>query len=295
MPRPLETGFYYASLGLSPTGLPLLRDLIVQRSGVFFADEKQDLLADKVAELVTALGLTSFLDYYYLLKYDDPQFEHWKTLMDRLAVPETYFFRQPEQLRTLVDVLVPYLLQNGRSQPVRIWSAACCSGEEPLSIAMALQEANIFARANVEIMASDVSPALVQRAQRGVFGERSFRNLEPHLRARYFTPNEGGGWRIDPGLQARVQWSTANLLDPAEIQPFARADVIFCRNVFIYFSDDAIRRVVHTFAESMPTPGYVFLGAAESLVRLTSELRLEEVANSFVYVKPGSQNPACRN
>jgi chemotaxis protein methyltransferase CheR len=275
---------YYRDLGLPDTGLNLLRDYVAERAGVFFEDGKQDLLADKLADLVTGLGLNSFLDYYYLLKYDDPARLHWSALLDRIAVPETYFWRQPEQFRALASVLVPeYRRQHGNA-PLRIWSAACCTGEEPISIAMALEEVGAFAKGPIEIVASDASRSLVERARSGVYGERSFRNLSDDLRERYFT-STAKGWRVDPDLHSRISWQTANLVDPVQVAPLARSNVIFCRNVFIYFSDHTVRRIVRTFTQAMPAPAYMFVGAAESLVRLSTGLALEEIGSAFVYVK----------
>ena len=173
--------------------------------------------------------------------------------------------------------------QNGNA-PLRIWSAACCTGEEPLSIAMALNEVGAFERGPIEIVASDASRSLLERARSGVYGERSFRNLSDDLRHRYFTPTKNG-WRVDSDLHSRIQWHTANLVDPVQVAPLARANVIFCRNVFIYFSDHTIRRIVRTFSQAMPAPGYMFVGAAESLVRLSTDLTLEEIGSAFVYVK----------
>jgi chemotaxis protein methyltransferase CheR len=275
---------YYRDLGLPDTGLNLLRDYVAERAGVFFEDGKQDLLADKLADLVTGLGLNSFLDYYYLLKYDDPARLHWSALLDRIAVPETYFWRQPEQFRALASVLVPEYRREHGNAPLRIWSAACCTGEEPLSIAMALDEVGAFAQGPIEIVASDASRSLVERARSGVYGERSFRNLSDELRARYFT-STGNGWRVDPDLHSRISWQTANLVDPVQVAPLARSNVIFCRNVFIYFSDHTVRRIVRTFAQAMPPNAYMFVGAAESLVRLSTGLALEEIGSAFVYVK----------
>lgn len=261
----------------------LLRDLIVQRTGVFFSDAKRDLLEDRVGELVATRGLPSLLDYYYLLKYDPDSEEVWRELMDRLAVPETYFWRQPEQFTTLAETILPRYLAAPPGRPLRIWSAACCSGEEPLSIAMALHEGGWFDRLPIEIVGSDASAALVDRARTGLFGERSLRSLSPERRERFFR-REGSRWRIDPALHARVLWGTANLLDEAEAGPLAGADVIFCRNVFIYFSDAAIRQAVGMFSERMPLPGYLFIGASESLMRLNTDFVMDEIGSAFVYV-----------
>jgi len=268
----------------SESALTLLRDLIVQRTGVFYADARRDLLEERLGELVAARGLPSLLDFYYLLKYDPDSAAVWGELMDRLAVPETYFWRQPEQFEALAEVLLPRFAAAPGARPLRILSAACCSGEEPLSIAMALDEGGWFGRLPIEIVGSDASAALVARARRGVYGERALRNLSPERRERYFQP-EGSGWRIDPALHGRVRWAVANLLDPEETGPLAEVDVIFCRNVFIYFSDDAIQTVVRTFAGRMRPPGYLFLGASDSLMRFATDFTMTEAGAAFVYVR----------
>ena len=289
--RPSGEVSYYRDLGLPEAGLSLLRDYVAERAGIFYDDGKQDLLADKVADLVTGLGLSSFLDYYYLLKYDDPAQLHWTALFDRLAVPETFFWRQPEQFRALVDVVLPQHRERRGAAPFRIWSAACCTGEEPISIAMALEEVNAFAKGPIEIVASDASRSLLERARHGIYMERSFRNLSDDLRQRYFT-RMGNAWRVDPELHSHIDWQAANLVDPQQVATLASANVIFCRNVFIYFSDPTIRRITRTFTQSLVTPGYLFVGAAESLVRLGTELALEEIAGAFVYVKRNASGAA---
>lgn len=273
-----------AILGISDSALTLLRDLIAQRTGIFYDDARRDVLAEKMSEAVTARGMSSYLDYYYLLKYDTGADRHWAELMDRLSVPETFFWRQPEHLAALADVIAPRHFASRGGRALRIWSAACCTGEEPLSIAMALAEAGWLDREPVEIVASDGSPAMVERARRGMYGERAFRNLPPRLREKYFQA-EPGGWRAAECLRERVRWTTANLMDAAEIAPLATADVIFCRNVFIYFSEDAIRRVVRSFAERMPARGHLFLGAAESLARVSADFELTEIGGAFLYVR----------
>jgi chemotaxis protein methyltransferase CheR len=274
----------------SATALLLLRDLIVKRTGVFFGDARLDMLQERLDDVVAARGIPSLLDYYYLLRYDPDADAAWGELMDRLAVPETYFWRQPDQIEALAQVVVPRLAAARAGRPLRIWSAACCTGEEPLSIAMALEEAGWFGRAPIEIVASDASAALVARARAGVYGERSLRNLSPARRARWFT-REGTGWRIDPGVHARVRWATANLLDEAQAGPLACADVVFCRNVFIYFSDDAIRKVARMLAARMPADGHLFIAASESLMRLGSDFVMDEVGSAFAYLRNPDPTP----
>ena len=272
------------TLGLSDSAFALLRDLIQERTGLFYDNGKSDMLIDKLAPLVIERGFSSFLDYYYLLKYDAEAAEEWKRVADALSVQETFFWREMDQVRAVVEHLVPEYFAAARAQPLRIWSAACATGEEPLSIAMALAEAGWFERAPIEIYATDASRAAIAKARHGVYRERSFRNLPPPLRARYFR-QEAGGWRVAPDLHAKVRWAMANLRAEAEVGLMASAPIIFCRNVFIYFSEQAIRQTVHWFSERMPTPGYLFVGASESLLRLTTDFQFQEIGGAFVYVK----------
>jgi chemotaxis protein methyltransferase CheR len=264
----------------------LLRDLIHERTGLFFDNGKADILADKLSPLVIERGFTSLLDYYYLLKYDEAAQGEWLNVMNALSVPETYFWREMDQVRALVEWVVPKWFAAPGAGPLRIWSAACATGEEPLTIAMALKEAGWLGRVPVEIHASDASPAAVEKARRGVYRERSFRNLPAELRARYFT-QEGATktWRVDARLHAGIEWGVVNLMDEAEVAPRAAANVIFCRNVFIYFSGQSVGRTVGTFAAHIRPPGYLFVAASESLLRVTEDFELQEVGGAFVYVR----------
>ena len=112
---------------------------------------------------------------------------------------------------------------------------------------------------------------------------RAFRNLPPHLKDRYFT-RRGDEWGVAPELHRRVTWSTVNVMEPAAVAPLARAPILLCRNLFIYFSDKSIRHTVQLFAEHMPSPGYLCVGASESLLRIPSAFELEEIGGAFIYV-----------
>jgi chemotaxis protein methyltransferase CheR len=262
----------------------LIQNLINERTGMFFDNGKSDLLIDKLSPLVIERGFTSYLDYYYLLKYDTAAKTEWQNVMNVLSVQETYFWREIDQIKALVQTLLPQWHARNRDATLRIWSAACATGEEPLTIAMALNEAGWFERVPIEIIASDASSNALARAARGVYRERAFRNLPVHLRDRYFEP-EGSNWRVKSELHSRIKWELANLIDEGQIASFAATDFIFCRNVFIYFSESAIGRVVRSFSRFIRPPGYLFVGAAESLLRLTTDFNLTEVDDAFVYVK----------
>ena len=269
-------------LGL-PTGpIGLIRSLIHERTGVYFDDSRCDTLADRLAPRVIERGFDSLLDYYYLLKYDERAVDEWGNVMDALAVPETYFWREIEQLQSLVRIVVPHVLAaKGRAI---VWSVPCASGEEPLTLAMLLDEAGLLSGGRVLLRAADASPAAVRAAERGLYRERSFRALPPQMRDRYFT-REGELWRVNRALVDRIEWSTLNLMSEIDTRRLSGADVIVCRNVFIYFSDTSMKTVVETFAERMATPGYLAVGASESLLRVTRRFDLEEIGGSFIYVK----------
>jgi chemotaxis protein methyltransferase CheR len=283
-------GVNTGSLGVTGGADRLLRDLIHERTGLFFDNGKGDILADKLSPLVIERGFTSLLDYYYLLKYDDAARDEWLNVMNALSVQETYFWREMDQVRALVEWVVPRWFAAPGAGPLKIWSAACATGEEPLTIAMALDEAGWLGRAPIEIHASDASTSAIAKARRGVYRERSFRNLPAPLRANYFTHEAATKtWRIDAKLHARIRWGVVNLMNDAEVAPWAAANVIFCRNVFIYFSDQTIGRTVRSFAAHIRPPGYLFVAASESLLRLTADFELQEIGSAFVYVKRPSR------
>jgi chemotaxis protein methyltransferase CheR len=262
----------------------LIRNLINERTGMFFDNGKNDLLMDKLSPLVVERGFSSYLDYYYLLKYDASALLEWQNVMNALSVQETYFWREIDQVRALVQTVLPQWVEKNGNSPVRIWSAACATGEEPLTIAIALNEAGWFDRVSIEILASDASTKAIDRATQGVYKERAFRNLPEHLRARYFE-QDGPTWRVKRNIHTRIKWKVANLVDHDQIADMASSNFIFCRNVFIYFSENAISRAVRYFAKFIRPPSYLFVGAAESLLRLTTDFTLTEIDDAFVYVK----------
>jgi len=272
------------NLALPEGTTALIQSLINERTGMFFDNGKSDLLIDKLSPLVIERGFGSFLDYYYLLKYDPSAHAEWLNVMNTLSVQETYFWREMDQVHALVKTLVPQWQARSGNSTLRIWSAACATGEEPLTIAMALNEAGWFERASIEIVASDASSKAIDRARKGVYRERAFRNLPAHLRDRYFE-RDGSDWRVRSDIHSRIRWEIANLMDEDQISRLAAADFIFCRNVFIYFSESAISRVVRSFSRYIRPPGYLFVGAAESLIRMTTDFNLTEIDDAFVYVK----------
>jgi len=270
------------SIPLPATVFGILRDLIQERAGIFFDADKRDLLADKLSARVVERGFNTFLDYYYLLKYGPDSGSEWPHVLDALSVQETYFWREVDQIQALARDILPRFVAACPGRPAQIWCAACATGEEPLTIAMALSEAGWFERLPIQILASDASSAAIAKARRGIYRERSFRTIPKALQDKYFAAAPGG-WQVSPDLSSRVEFANANLMCPEEIAPLASSPFIFCRNVFIYFSPDAISRTVRFFARKMPRPGYLFVGASESLMRLSTDFDLAAAGEAFVY------------
>jgi chemotaxis protein methyltransferase CheR len=271
--------------GLSAAALPMLRDLVQERLGVFYDAGRIEMLADRLAPLVLEHGFQSYLEYYYLLKYDETAAAEWRRVLDAVSVAETYFWREIDQIRAVVNCIVPALARRSPLSPIRIWSSPCATGEEPLTIAMLLEESGWFGRIPIEIHASDGSPAAVDRARKGRFRERAFRALPADMRERYFT-RDGDLWAVDPSLHERVRsWRVLNLMAEEDLEAMAGAPIVFCRNVFIYFAEAAVRRVVESLARQMPWPSYLCVGASESLLKITARFELEEIGGAFVYAK----------
>lgn len=283
------------SLELPESIFVILRDLIHERTGLYYEANKRNLLADKLYPRLLEWCFDSFLDYYYLLKYDENASEEWKNMMDALAVSETFFWREFDQIQALVNVLLPDYLAGilggkwaagcpSSSRPVQIWSAACSTGEEPISIAIALREAGWFGRVPIRIYGSDASPRAIAKARAGLYREYSFRALSPELRDKYFV-REGQNWRVVPEIHGRIQWKVANLGHPEDFQSIVNPNFIFCRNVFIYFSEPSIRKTAQVLFEKLSNPGYLFLSASESLLQMKTDFQMREVEGAFYYFK----------
>jgi len=277
--------FYRESLGLPDSTFTLLRDLIHEKTGIYYNENSKEILIDKLSERVIELGLNSFLDYYYLLRYDDENQNEIRIVFNLITVNETYFFRELDQLKALCESIIPEQVKKYPNEKLKIWCAACSTGEEPLSIAILLNEADWFNRANIEILATDASSIAISHAVNGLYRERSFRNCPEAIKEKYFIQTNGV-YRINPLIHSRVKFDTLNLLDSEGIKPYAASRNIFCRNVFIYFSDDKIRETVMNFYHSMPSDSFLFVGVSESLLKYKLPLKFTEIDKSFAYYKP---------
>jgi chemotaxis protein methyltransferase CheR len=267
------------ALPLSAAVFAILSGLIEERLGLFFGEADADILAEKVTPRAVELGFDSLLDYYYYLRYDAGAAEELTRLTEALVVNETYIGRELDQLTALVDVLLPQLLS--QRPRLRIWSAACSTGEEPITLAGLLDDRKLLP--HVELLASDISQRVLAVARAGRFAGRSLRALPPASRG--WLSFDGASATARPDLLERVQFLRVNLSDRDAVQRLGKVDVIICRNVLIYFRDTTIKTVVQTLGDALNPSGYLLIGASESLLRFDGPLRCEEHGGAFFYKK----------
>jgi len=243
-----------------------LRDLIRDRFGIWYDDQKRFLLLSRLSTRLAKRGIETYGAYVNFLRYDPRREDEWTDLASVLSNNETYFFRERAQLKALASKILDEFLQ--RSPRVRLWSAACSSGEEPYSLAMTLLETAKISEAMLSIRATDISPRVLQLAGEGFYRALSFRATEPAMIQKWFRP-QGDGFVVDERVKRLVSFARLNLLDGAAVAGEGPFDAIFCRNVLIYFDKPTQKRVVESFAKALRPGGYLFLGHAESLFHLT--------------------------
>jgi chemotaxis protein methyltransferase CheR len=243
-----------------------LRDLIRDRFGIFYDDTKQFLLQSRLQTRLLKRSCENFGGYYKFLTSSLYREEEWDELASVLSNNETYFFRERAQLDVLLsEVLDESLKAGGR---LRVWSSACSTGEEPYTVAMMLLEGRRISPANVQLRASDLSPRALDKARTGFYRELSFRATPPEMVQKYFRPFEGGFF-VNDEVKKMVDFFRINLLDAQAVAAAGTFDAIFCRNVLIYFDKPTQKRVVEAFAKALRPGGFLFLGHAESIMRLT--------------------------
>ncbi len=261
----------------------LLREQIYKRSGIWFSDSSKYLLQKRLSPRARELNFDSFQKYFYFLQYDPRADTEFDQIFDLVTTNETYFFREPAQLQAFIEEIVPDVLSRKTVKKVRIWSAGCSSGEEPYSLAMLLQEAGWYEHAAFEIFASDINQQVLQKARKGIYRESAFRATEPKLRDRYFTRETDNSWRVIDEVRNRVSFGRLNLYDEARVSLLGHLDVVFCRNVIIYFDDASKKVVVNNFYNRLVDGGYLLLGHSESLISLSAQFKLRHLKHDMVY------------
>jgi chemotaxis protein methyltransferase CheR len=265
---------------LSPPEFSIFSTLVEERCGLAYRLADKAIFESKLWARALDAGFDSALDYYYFLRYDDPDGREWTALLHALLVHETYFFRELDGLRTAVEQVIKPRLEAGHAP--RIWCSASSTGEEPLSLAMLLASTGLLSR--VQIVATDLSHDALARARSGKFGPRAVRSACP-VWARPFLSEQDGGFVVAPALLEAIAWRRLNLVDASAVNALPEQDLILCRNVLIYFRDETARKVVHSLKARLAPGGVLLVGVSESLLRLDTGLACEEHAGAFLYRK----------
>jgi chemotaxis protein methyltransferase CheR len=249
---------------LTPEVFARLRKIVRERAGIHLGDHKRQLCQTRLGRRLRALDLASF--EAYLSELDRPGSTEHGELINAITTNVTAFFREPHHFELLASTVLPGLVDDPGRTRLRLWSAGCSSGEEPWSLAMVLDEARLPARWDVKVLATDIDTDVLARARRGVYPDDRLAQVSDARRARYFSqiPAERGRWRIADALADRVAFRTLNLFAAWPMrQPF---DVIFCRNVIIYFDEASKQQLVRRFVDALAPGGYLCLGHSESLL-----------------------------
>lgn len=269
----------------------LFRDSIYNHCGIYFDNESKYLLEKRLARRMSTLNIATYFEYYQFLKYNRKKDQEMLDVMDILTTNETYFFREMYQLKAFTDEIIPELIAvksaSGRRE-LRIWSAGCSTGEEPYTIAMLLNEIPALHGWKIEIIGTDISQRVLHQARLGVYGKSAFRSTEEYFKKKYFTEQEDGH-RICDAMREMVTISHLNLLDGTRMTMLGQMDLIFCRNVIIYFDPAAKKKVVESFYRSLHGGGFLLLGHSESLMNITTLYKLRHFKNDMIYQKPAQQ------
>jgi len=273
---------------LHPEEFRLIREFIAEEFGLLVDEGRASFLHSRLLPRLEALRLDSFSDYYAYLRFSPRGCNEHQQLISIITNNETYFFREDAQLQVLAGHILPELKgkkQQTGEKKIRIYSAGCSSGEEVYTIAMLLLESGHFLWDwDIIVTGIDIDPLMIERAKEGVYSGRAFQATPAQFIERYFTKT-GDCLQVKDSLRRITRFVEGNLL---RLDPFMNsdpADIIFCRNVFIYFSEDTTRSIVESFAGLLEPEGFLFLGHSETLSRLTSRYHPVRHPGAIIYRK----------
>ena len=274
-------------LSITDEDFQKFREFFYRKTGILFEETKRYFVDKRLIERMQATRMPTFRSYFTLLRFQASG-EELQTLTNAMTVNETYFFREDYQFKCLVNSLLPEIVgRKKQGDTLRIWSIPSSSGEEPYSIALYLMEFwSGIAQWDVELIASDIDTEILRRARLGKFSERSVQHLPQRLLQRHFRRMSDGEYQISDDLRQSVEFTRVNLSDPAETRPYRGFDVIFCRNLLIYFDDLSRREAAEVFYDALNPGGFICLGHSESMSRITSLFRVRKFPDAIVYQKP---------
>ncbi len=242
----------------------LIRDFIHEKFGIYFKDEKISFMQMKLYPRVLSLGLGSFGDYFNLVKYEPDSEKELSRMLSLLTNNETYFFRELPQLKVFRDALLPQLRERKfarNEKEIRVVSAGCSTGEEVYTLAMlAFETGSFFWGWDVQIIGMDISETALEAARQGSYYASSFRMTEAAYIKKFFSPNSGD-YQVKDNIRRMISFVYGNITNPQTWEGFKEIDIIFCRNVLIYFSEKKIKTAVGNFYQALREGGHLLLGS----------------------------------
>lgn len=267
---------------LTAEELTRLSAFVYRRTGMLFEEKKRYYIDRRVADRINITGSQSFSDYYGLLRDNENEAQE---LINSFTVNETYFYREEHQLRCLSRSLLPEIVRNrGPGDHVRIWSIPCSTGEEPYSIALWLLEnwamVDVY---NIEIVGSDIDTLAIEAALEGDYGTRALAKLPREVLDTYFEDEHDGARTIIKDIKESVKFTKTNLVDKASVAAQGKFDVIFCRNVLIYFDESSREAAAANLHDALQPGGFLCLGHTESMSRISSRFATRRFEDAIVY------------
>ena len=279
-----------STIQMSEPQFTRLRDIIYTRSGISFQPNKKYILESRLGRRLNELNIDSYDEYITFLTIGPYRDDEFQEMFNRITINETSFFRNGPQLDVFERVALPKLIeQKSRTKRLRIWSAACSSGEEPYTLAMMVHRTLGIRGADwrIEILGTDISQKVLDVASAGVYSNYSMRSTAPTILNKYFKV-EGQNHVLDPTIRQMVSFEKHNLKDRLGAKRHGIFDVIFCRNVMIYFDEDMKKSVVSTFEDMLDPNGWLFIGHSETLGGISTGFEAQPYPEGFCYRKPGA-------
>jgi len=261
-------------------------EYLYRRTGMVFNETKRYYIERRISERMAATGSPTFAHYYAYLRANAR--DEFHQFVNAFTVNETYFYREDYQLKCLTNDLLKERLSTKKVRdPIRIWSAACSTGEEPYSLAMwLLEEWPTVDQHDIEIAGADIDTGALELAREGVFGKRALMRLTPKLIGKYFDALPEERWRIIAHLRDSVSFSAVNIVEPEEMRRHGAFDIIFCRNVLLYFDDASRRIAAENLYDNLLPGGFICLGHTESMNRISPLFDVRKFSDAIVYQRP---------
>ncbi len=263
-----------------------LGELIYARCGISTPPNRYEKLKTKIERLIEKSGFSNYRTFYRDLRFN-AESKNFQKLINIVTINETYFYREKHQFDTLIGNVFPQILdEKGDSEPLRVLCAPSSTGEEPYSIVLHLLEENsLLHRADFEIVGIDIDNRVIEEAKQGVYGKRSVQNLPKKLLRSFFKECALNRYELHNEVKDSVTFKVVNIMDREQMRRLRSFDVIFSRNMLIYFDELSRREVVRNFHDILKPHGYVFLGHAESMGRASSSFNSVKVGQNVVYTK----------